>query len=159
MFEDPLPWQRWGEELVKFGVWCLSVCGGTYHQATAILVDLCISLVHFWRRNPLRHGVRVSAGLQSPPDKPPLPGVEAGPHCLRACLCREELPCISPSFLPSTEGFFTPHWKGTKLYCRRALGAGQGKRGFCSLNSAPSAVQELHVELHLFLNSLNSTSF
>ena len=52
----PLSWQQQGEKLVRFGVCLVLVSWGhthtTYHQATLILVDLCVSLLYFRWGNP-----------------------------------------------------------------------------------------------------------
>lgn len=114
-----LPWQRQGEELAGFEITqCFSVGGGD------LLQNHCDfgRLVHFFAG-----GVRVPVGAQSTPDELSSLGTEAGPRCLRVCLCSEELPCISPHFLPSVKGIFTRHWEGTRSQCRRALSARQGK--------------------------------
>lgn len=145
----PLPWHWWGEELERFGVclllgWGLDIC----HKHCDFGRSVCF-FAALLAGESLQYQVRVSVGLQSAPTKMPLFSREAGPCCLRACFYREELLCISPSFLPSMEGLFTPPWKGTKPCCRRALSTGQGKGGLCTLNSALSAAQRLPPELFI----------
>lgn len=114
-----LPWQHQGSELAGFEVGLCSSVGGV-----DLLPNHCDfgRLVHFFAG-----GVRVSVGLQSTPDKLSPLGTEAGPRCLRACLCSEGLPCISPHFLPRVEGIFTRRWKGTRSQCGRVLSVRQDK--------------------------------
>lgn len=137
----PSPWQRQGEELVRSGVCLGLVClGGVWVLPPShcyFVRFVCFFGVFLAGGIPCATRVRVSAGLQSTPDELPSPHVETGPPCLGACLCREELPCISPNFLHSAEVLLTPQWKGTKPCCGRALGAGQGKRGFCNFELSP----------------------